>query len=81
MARPKKDQSQEQGAESLPLYTVAIAFQDAREYCDTSEPKQYAVGDDVSHFDQERLDAAVQRGTVVYNAPVTVDPETDDTEA
>jgi len=63
MARPKKNAE----GKSMPLYTVAIPFQDHRDYMTTPTPQQYEVGDDVSHFDQERLDRAVELGTVQYN--------------
>lgn len=47
-------------------YVAKLPFQDAREYATTSTPQQYAVGEDVGHFEQARLDNAVALGTVEF---------------
>ena len=62
MGRPRKDQET-----AAAQYEVIVPFQDAREYAGSSEPKQYEVGDDVSHFDAERLQLSIQRGLVRDN--------------
>ena len=47
-----------------PAYVVLQPFQDAREYATHGTPSQYQVGDDVSHFDVERLARVVELGLV-----------------
>jgi len=45
-------------------YVAAMAFQDSKEYAEGSEPKQYEIGDDVSHFDANRISRAVEYGII-----------------
>lgn len=54
MGRPKKQQP----------YIVVAPFQDAREYATEGTPNQYKEGDDVSHFDEQRLANLVSLGLV-----------------
>lgn len=61
MARPRKENSTESGK-----YIAKMAFKDAREHQEGSEPKSYEVGEDVSHFDQERLNNAIAWGIVEF---------------
>lgn len=52
-----------------PAYTVKVRFQQHRDYGGKSgeDATFYEVGDDVSHFDQERLNRAVELGLVEHN--------------
>ena len=68
MATEKKNTSTaapaEKSVKAAVSYIVIQPFQDADEHRSSKEPKQYAVGDDVSHFDLTRLAAALDRGLV-----------------
>jgi hypothetical protein len=67
MPRQSKDQSAEYNGH--PLYTAKMRFQDAEGLKDGDGPKFYEVGEDVSHFEQSRLDRGVALGTIQYNEP------------
>jgi hypothetical protein len=92
MAGRKKnaeENGQNQPVEAIqPSYVVIVPFQDHRDYMTTVIPNQYAVGDDVSHMDADRLSLLVDRGLAEFRpgtpeqAPeadpeASVDPETD----
>lgn len=60
---PKAEVKAEPKAKA-PAYIVVQAFQDSRAYQTTPTPTKYAVGEDVSHLDQDRLDKLLSLGIV-----------------
>ena len=50
--------------EAKKKHIVAKAFRDAPEFVTEGQGNAYKVGDDVSHFDTERLKSLVARGFV-----------------
>ena len=55
----------EKSTNAAPFYIVTNPFQDDYDYITKAgTPTKYKVGDDVSHFEQSRLLAAIERGLV-----------------
>lgn len=61
-----------------PSHTVVMPFQDLPEHAGENGVQQYNEGDDVSHFDAERIALLIERGIVKANATET--KETEETE-
>lgn len=53
-------------------YRVVQKFRDKDDYS-----KSYEIGDDVSHFDDERIEDLVSRGLIKSGAKEATDPESD----
>lgn len=59
-----KQESAKQAEAPKKRYIVAIRFQDSREYQTGAQPQVYEEGDDVSHFDQARIDFALSHNII-----------------
>ena len=58
-------------------YVVIKPFKDAKEYR-AGEAVNYSKGDDVSHFEQSRLESAILRGYVSFvEGTATTEAETE----
>lgn len=67
----RKAATEIQEVEQLPTYSVIQRFQAHKDHGGAvgDNATFHEVGDDVSHFEQERLDNAVALGLVQYNPP------------